>query len=61
MLVSGPLGAPAPASRATAVARGVGHSLRTVVVVAAWASGKATAHAYADVGAGALWVEVLEE
>ncbi|KAE8814658.1 genetic modifier [Hordeum vulgare] len=34
---------------------------RTVVVVAARASGKATAHAYADVGAGALWVEVLEE
>ncbi|KAE8805484.1 Cytokinin dehydrogenase 8 [Hordeum vulgare] len=34
---------------------------RTVVVVAERASGEATAHAYADVGAGALWVEVLEE
>ncbi|XBJ03292.1 hypothetical protein VPH35_022482 [Triticum aestivum] len=35
---------------------------RTVVVVAApRAGGEATACAYADVGAGALWVEVLEE
>ncbi|VAH49765.1 unnamed protein product [Triticum turgidum subsp. durum] len=31
------------------------------VVVAARAGGEATARAYADVGAGALWVEVLEE
>lgn len=37
---------------------------RTMVVVAARAGrvgGEATEHAYADVGAGALWVEVLEE